>query len=139
MEERSNRFRQKMATPRLNPSGPPALEIEALNLDVLKMTPQIHGIFTILRSVDTSRQDFIFFVDRLSTILVEYAMKYLPYDGKTVMTPVGSLCHGKVQDAEVRLVFCNFWYFTDKQFTVRLWCMRTTIVSSSCQLYSPRG
>lgn len=59
------------------------------------------GIFTILRCTSTSRQDFVFFVDRLSTILVEHALALLPYVPKTVTTPVGVESHGQKLDAKV--------------------------------------
>ncbi|KAF8917422.1 armadillo/beta-catenin/plakoglobin [Mucidula mucida] len=103
MEERSNRFRQKMAIPRVysaSGASTPETKVEDLHLDVLKSTPQIRGIYTILRSTDTSKQDFIFFVDRLSTILVEHAMQHLPFAPKTVMTPIGVLSHGTEIDTK---------------------------------------
>ncbi|KAK0480033.1 armadillo/beta-catenin/plakoglobin [Armillaria novae-zelandiae] len=103
LQERSNQFRPKMAIPRrLHLSGvsTPETKVEGLNLNVLRSTPQVQGIFTILRSADTARQDFIFFVDRLSTFLVEYAMSLLPHAPKTVMTPVGVLSYGQMLDAK---------------------------------------
>lgn len=60
------------------------------------------GIFTILRDKKCSRQDFVFFVDRLSTLLVEYALQHLPYVPKTVVTPVGIEAPGKQLDANVK-------------------------------------
>ncbi len=103
LQERSNRFRPKMAIPRrLHSPGvsTPETKVEDLNLSVLRSTPQVQGIFTILRSADTTRQDFIFFVDRLSTFLVEYAMSLLPHAPKTVMTPVRVASHGQMLDAK---------------------------------------
>ncbi|KAF8896342.1 armadillo/beta-catenin/plakoglobin [Infundibulicybe gibba] len=102
LEERSNRFRQKMAIPRLyltGPSAPSGVRLKDLNLTVLPRTPQLQGIFTILRCKTTSRQDFIFFADRLSTILVEHALQHLPYVPKTVTTPIGVESHGQKLDA----------------------------------------
>lgn len=58
-------------------------------------------MFTILRDNSTRRGDFIFFVDRLSTLLVEKAMELLPYRQKTVVTPCEVAYHGKELDAEV--------------------------------------
>ncbi|KAJ3850338.1 armadillo/beta-catenin/plakoglobin [Lentinula lateritia] len=78
--ERSNSFRPKMNDP---------------NLMILPSTPQLEGIFTILRSKDTSNQDFIFFTDRLSTLLVEHALQFLPYSPHTVTTPLGVESLGK--------------------------------------------
>ncbi|TFK40396.1 armadillo/beta-catenin/plakoglobin [Crucibulum laeve] len=109
LQERTNRFRQKMAIPHLylttgsgsGASTPPESRLEDLDLTVLPDTPQLKGIFTILRSKETSRQDFIFFVDRLSTILVEFALQLLPYVPKVVVTPVGVEAHGKKLGAQM--------------------------------------
>lgn len=62
------------------------------------------GIFSILRDKATTRQDFIFFTDRLSTLLVEHALQHLPYAPKTVTTPVGVEAHGKTMNAEAWLL-----------------------------------
>jgi uridine kinase len=59
------------------------------------------GIYTILRDKSTSRQDWIFFVDRVSTFLVEKALEHVPYRPKTVITPTGSEAHGKELDVSV--------------------------------------
>ncbi|EIN04896.1 armadillo/beta-catenin/plakoglobin [Punctularia strigosozonata HHB-11173 SS5] len=66
------------------------------NFILMKQTPQLKGIYTILRDRTTSRQDFIFFVDRLATYLVEKAMEYLPHKPKTVTTPVEVEAHGQM-------------------------------------------
>lgn len=111
LQERSNHFRSKMAIPHLylpTRSQSPALErgLEHLNLTVHPQTPQVQvrghifervemlanncskGIYTILRSKNTPRQDFIFFVDRLATLLVEHALQHLPFAMQRVVTPV---------------------------------------------------
>jgi uridine kinase len=38
---------------------------------LLDQTPQFRGMSTIIQDVDTSAEDFIFYFDRLSTLLVE--------------------------------------------------------------------
>ena len=38
---------------------------------LLDQTPQLRGMSTIIQDVDTSAEDFIFYFDRLSTLLVE--------------------------------------------------------------------
>lgn len=38
---------------------------------LLEQTPQLRGMSTIIQDVDTSAEDFIFYFDRLSTLLVE--------------------------------------------------------------------
>jgi len=88
LQERGNRFRQKIAVPRapaVASAGPPLAD---LGLHLLPQTRQIGGIFTILRDRSTSRQDFVFFADRLATLLVEHALQFLPYAPKVVTTPV---------------------------------------------------
>lgn len=60
------------------------------------------GIYTVLRDRMSTRQDFIFFTDRLATLLVERAMEKLPYREVVVETPVGEKTKGKSIDAEVR-------------------------------------
>ncbi|KAK2460331.1 hypothetical protein APHAL10511_007720 [Amanita phalloides] len=99
LQERSNMFRKKIAIPRLylpsRPGSPsPEYGLEDLNLTVHPQTAQMQGIYTILRSKDTSRQDFIFFVDRLATLLVEYALQHLPYTAYRVITPVNAQFEG---------------------------------------------
>jgi uridine kinase len=59
------------------------------------------GIFTILRNKDTSRQDFVFFADRLSTLLAEKALELLPHRSKTVVTPIGIEAIGQATESEV--------------------------------------
>ncbi|KAF9468053.1 armadillo/beta-catenin/plakoglobin [Collybia nuda] len=105
LQQRANQFRQKLAIPHLYFNGrsgasTPDSRLEDLDLQVLPQTPQLKGIFTILRSNSTSRQDFVFFADRLSTILVEHAQQYLPYFPKTITTPVGVESHGQILNAK---------------------------------------
>jgi uridine kinase len=38
---------------------------------VLQSTSQINGMHTILQDIDTSSEDFIFYFDRLSALLIE--------------------------------------------------------------------
>ncbi|GHJ87771.1 hypothetical protein NliqN6_4173 [Naganishia liquefaciens] len=56
---------------------------------VLEQTNQLRGILTILRNKDTDRSTFIFYADRLSSLVVERSLQLLPYKEKTVITPVG--------------------------------------------------
>jgi len=60
------------------------------------------GIYTVLRDRTSTRQDFIFFTDRLATMLVETAMEKLPYREVTIGTPTGVQTKGKAIDVEVR-------------------------------------
>jgi uracil phosphoribosyltransferase len=57
---------------------------------------------TILRDQETTRGDFIFFADRLSTLIVEKALTLLPYDKHTVTTPLGIPYDGVARSEQVR-------------------------------------
>ncbi|KAF5327151.1 hypothetical protein D9619_004898 [Psilocybe cf. subviscida] len=107
LAERSSQFRQKIAAPHRylsSPTGtrtpPDSTTVEELNLTILPTTPQMQGTFTILRNRETTKQDFVFFADRLATLLVEYALQHLPYSPHTVTTPVGVDADGKKLRAE---------------------------------------
>ncbi|KAI0671629.1 armadillo/beta-catenin/plakoglobin [Trametes maxima] len=102
IEDRSRYLRERLAKigPRdLQPERDPRDQCFP-NLTVLPQTPQLHGIYTILRDKKTPREDFIFFTDRLSTFLSEKAMEFLPYKPKTVTTPVGASYTGKQLSVE---------------------------------------
>jgi uridine kinase len=63
----------------------------------------MQGIYTVLRDRTSTRQDFIFFTDRLATLLVEQAMEKLPYREVTTETPIGVQSKGKAIEVEVCL------------------------------------
>lgn len=69
------------------------------------------GIYTLLRDKDTPREDFIFFVDRLSTFLAEKALALLPFRPKSVVTPTGAEYHGKELAAPVSNFIFHFRAF----------------------------
>lgn len=50
---------------------------------------QIRGMHTIIRDAQTSKNDFVFFADRLSRLVVEAGLGHLPFTEKTVITPTG--------------------------------------------------
>lgn len=56
---------------------------------------------TILRDRTSNREDFIFFVDRLATVLAEHAMENLPYVDQEVVTPTEETYEGKKLEANV--------------------------------------
>eukprot|EP01104_Vermistella_antarctica_P007583 TRINITY_DN185_c0_g2_i2.p1 TRINITY_DN185_c0_g2~~TRINITY_DN185_c0_g2_i2.p1 ORF type:complete len:164 (+),score=32.57 TRINITY_DN185_c0_g2_i2:40-531(+) len=64
------------------------------NLHMIKSNEQIRGLHTIIRDKDTSREDFIFYSDRLIRLLIEEGLSYLPFKEKTVVTPTGSRYQG---------------------------------------------
>ncbi|GAB1525085.1 hypothetical protein RhiTH_008242 [Rhizoctonia solani] len=58
------------------------------------------GIYTILRDKETSREDFIFYADRLATLICEKAMEVLPFKNINVSTPTGAIADGKDVDMD---------------------------------------
>ncbi|XP_012510080.1 PREDICTED: uridine-cytidine kinase-like 1 [Propithecus coquereli] len=58
-------------------------------LSVLKSTPQVRGMHTIIRDKETSRDEFIFYSKRLMRLLIEHALSFLPFQDCVVQTPQG--------------------------------------------------
>jgi len=56
-------------------------------LSVLPSTNQVKGIHTILRNKNSSRDDFIFYSNRLMRLLFEFAMAELPHEEIIINTP----------------------------------------------------
>ncbi|EIW84385.1 armadillo beta-catenin plakoglobin [Coniophora puteana RWD-64-598 SS2] len=98
MTGRASRFRKSMTCKPIDPESGSA--VHHPNLIVLKQTPQVKGIYTILRDQTTKKQDFVFFVDRLATFLIEKAMEHLPYRRKAVETPIGAVAEGSELDVK---------------------------------------
>ncbi|KAI5798482.1 uridine kinase family-domain-containing protein [Pyronema domesticum] len=59
------------------------------NIKILSQSPQLQGMHTILHNRETSREDFVFYFDRMSTLLVEKAMDHIAHDVAEVQTPQG--------------------------------------------------
>lgn len=59
------------------------------------------GIMTILRDQRTTRGDFIFYADRLSTLIVEKALELIPHCPKQVQTPLKLNSEGVTQTNDV--------------------------------------
>ncbi|KAG8832407.1 Uridine kinase [Serendipita sp. 399] len=109
LSERSANLREKMAlTERLLSHKNPLTSLHetpedaARRLGVLlvEQTPQVKGIYTVLRDQTCTREDFIFYSDRLSTLLVERAMAELPFRTCDVTTPMNTITTGKSLDAK---------------------------------------
>lgn len=49
---------------------------------------------TILRDATTLKGDFIFYTDRLASLVIETAMTLLPFEPNIVTTPVGVKANG---------------------------------------------
>ncbi|KAF9386989.1 Uridine-cytidine kinase-like 1 [Podila verticillata] len=71
------------------------------NVIVLEKTNQLLGMHTIIRDINTSRHDFIFYADRLATLVIERALEELPYESRTVQTPTSQTVHGLGQKVNV--------------------------------------
>ncbi|KAJ1650055.1 Uridine kinase [Dispira simplex] len=66
------------------------------NLVVLPVTNQLRGLHTIIRNRHTSRHDFIFYSERLCTLVVEKGLSLLPFDHLVVTAPTGASYNGSV-------------------------------------------
>ncbi|KXG51064.1 Phosphoribulokinase/uridine kinase [Penicillium griseofulvum] len=68
-----------------------AAEVELpSNVHVLPSTPQFIGMNTILQTPETEQEDYIFYFDRLVSILIEKALDMTSYVSANVETPQGS-------------------------------------------------
>ena len=90
LEEKSERHNAELA--KLGK----AVEEEPLPPSVILMdrNPQVEGLATILRDSHTEQVDFVFYLDRLATMLVEKALDCHSFHSTTVTTPVGATYHG---------------------------------------------
>jgi uracil phosphoribosyltransferase len=59
------------------------------NVLLLPQTNQLRGLYSIIRSKDTHRSDFVFYSDRIIRLLVEKGLDQLPVQEKIVETPLG--------------------------------------------------
>ncbi|CAJ1377741.1 unnamed protein product [Effrenium voratum] len=64
------------------------------NLCVMPSTMQTRGMHTKIRCRETSRQEFVFYADRLIRLVVETALGHLPFVEAEVTTPVGEIYQG---------------------------------------------
>lgn len=64
------------------------------NLVVMSDSYQIRCLHTIFRNVDTSRDDMVFYSNRLMRLLIEEALGLLPFEGRMVRTPTGAKFYG---------------------------------------------
>ncbi|EMR84274.1 putative uridine kinase protein [Botrytis cinerea BcDW1] len=81
-------------------------EDEPLSKSVLLMeqTPQFKGMNTIIQDIGTPAEEFVFYFDRIATLLVEHAMNNIFFTEKTVETPIGNKYHGLIATGEVSAV-----------------------------------
>ncbi|KAG9068664.1 Uridine-cytidine kinase-like 1 [Linnemannia hyalina] len=59
-----------------------------------ELPSNVVGLHTIIRDIETSRHDFIFYADRLATLVIERALNELPYEPRVVETPTKKTVHG---------------------------------------------
>ncbi|KYQ93010.1 uridine kinase [Tieghemostelium lacteum] len=71
------------------------------NIHIIEQTNQIKAMQTILRNQNTTIGDFVFYSDRLVSLLLEEAMTFLPFRDQVVTTPVDHDYHGKALDCSV--------------------------------------
>ncbi|KAL0089066.1 uridine kinase [Phycomyces blakesleeanus] len=70
-----------------------------VNVHVLPVTNQIKGIHTILRDRTTPRDEFVFYAERLTTLIMETGLGLIPFDPIQIKTPTGAVYKGlKVKD-----------------------------------------
>ena len=74
------------------------------NILILERSKQVKGMSTIIQNPMTDEVDFMFYFDRLSTILVERALETAHYVPSTVVTPQGNSYHGLRPTGEVSAV-----------------------------------
>ncbi|QDS73536.1 hypothetical protein FKW77_009642 [Venturia effusa] len=54
---------------------------------LIEQTPQIMGMNTLLMDPTTNREDFIFYFDRIASLLVERATEHWPSEATQILTP----------------------------------------------------
>jgi uridine kinase len=64
------------------------------NLVVMADSYQARGLHTLFREASASRDDFVFYADRLIRLLVEEGLGLLPFERKCITTPVGAAYYG---------------------------------------------
>ncbi|KAI5457163.1 uridine kinase family-domain-containing protein [Mariannaea sp. PMI_226] len=68
---------------------------------ILNNTPQIKFMNTILQNIDTSAEDFIFYFDRLASLIIEQALNNVQFKELTIETPQGYKYQGLEPKGEV--------------------------------------
>ncbi|SDG25744.1 uracil phosphoribosyltransferase [Lentzea fradiae] len=64
------------------------------NVHLLPQTNQLRAMHTIVRDRNASREDFVFYTERINRLLVEAGLDLLPFEPHDVTTPVGATYHG---------------------------------------------
>ncbi|KAL1597811.1 Uridine kinase [Paraconiothyrium brasiliense] len=74
------------------------------NALVIKQTNQVKGIHTLLMDPKTDREDYIFYFDRIVSLLIEKAVDFLPFTPAQIQTPQGHLYMGLHKNKEISAV-----------------------------------
>lgn len=74
------------------------------NVIELDQTPQVQGVNTILLDSETNREDFIFYFDRIASMLVEKATETSLFTRKIVTTPQNRRYAGLAPDGSTSAV-----------------------------------
>lgn len=89
--QRGCNLRSNLATKNNHVKGEPF----PISLHIMPETQQIKLIHTIIRNKDTSRDEFIFYTNRLIRLLIEHALSLLPFEDVKVYTNAGVEYNGK--------------------------------------------
>ncbi|XGW30406.1 hypothetical protein V3C99_009409 [Haemonchus contortus] len=71
------------------------------NLTIIRETPQVRGLHTFIRNKNTKRDELIFYSERLTRILVEEAMNFMPYKDVEIELNNGQRVKGRRQSARI--------------------------------------
>ncbi|XP_072045151.1 uridine-cytidine kinase-like 1 isoform X2 [Amphiura filiformis] len=88
LEKRGFNFRSELPQAHANQPLPDTL-------NVVTNTVQVKGLHTFIRNKHTSRDEFIFYSERLTRILIEHALSLLPFENCSVRTPQNTTYEGK--------------------------------------------
>ncbi|EYC06013.1 hypothetical protein Y032_0079g1304 [Ancylostoma ceylanicum] len=71
------------------------------SLTIIRETPQVRGLHTFIRNKNTKRDELIFYAERLTRILVEEAMNFMPYKDVEIELNNGQRVMGRRQSAKI--------------------------------------
>ncbi|KAK6035905.1 hypothetical protein COOONC_26590, partial [Cooperia oncophora] len=71
------------------------------SLTIIRETPQVRGLHTFIRNKYTKRDELIFYSERLTRILVEEAMNFMPYKDVEIELNNGQKVKGRRQCAKI--------------------------------------
>lgn len=84
--------KSKFHLERLNNLGDKSVDVS--RIQVLPQTNQIRGINSMLLAKDTLRSDFIFYFDRIASLLINHALELVQYKECEIVTPLNATVKG---------------------------------------------